>query len=134
MIKRPLNPRFSAAVREGRKTTTIRDGIWPVGVPIMLYNWSGLPYRSPQVDVAVVIVRGFWAIDIGRWNDDGMLYVCGMEDSTPIYQTEGFASQAEMDDWFRPLLKRRQGVTKHIMLFRLATAAEVKGKAGKGES
>ena len=37
--------------------TTIRDKPWPIGVPIMLYYWSGKPYRSKQVDIAPVIVR-----------------------------------------------------------------------------
>ena len=66
MIKRPLNPRFSDAVREGRKFTTIRADLWPVGVPIMLYNWSGAAYRSKQIDVAAIIVQGFWLIEITR--------------------------------------------------------------------
>ena len=60
MIKRPLDPKFSDAVREGRKVTTIREKPWPVGKPIMLYNWSGIPYRSKHIDVASVKVSGFW--------------------------------------------------------------------------
>lgn len=40
MIKRPLDKRFNAAVLTGKKFTTIRGKPWPVGVPIMLYNWS----------------------------------------------------------------------------------------------
>ena len=127
MIKRPLNPRFSNAVREGRKTTTIRDGIWPVGVPIMLYNWSGVPYRSPQVDVAAVVVLGFWAVEIHRTQGNGVFYTHQLIHEKPLYETEGFASFVEMDDWFRPLIKPGCVVEKHVMLFRLATEAEVKG-------
>ena len=124
MIKRPLNACFSDAVREGRKTTTIRDKAWPLGVPIMLYNWIGAPYRSKHVDVAAVIVRGTWVIDIFRCHDDFMVYDCGPGQRT-LYDGEGFASQAEMDDWFRPLVKPGGMKTKHIMLFRLATEAEL---------
>jgi hypothetical protein len=127
VIKRPLNPRFSNAVREGRKTTTIRDGIWPVGVPIMLYNWSGTPYRSKQVDVAAVLVREARAIRITHREDGGMLYAYGQQSERYIHETEGFSNRLEMDCWFRPLVKPGQTITKHLMLFRLATEAEVKG-------
>ena len=68
MIKRPLNSRFSDAVLEGRKVTTIRDTPWPVGKPIMLYNWSGAAYRSPQIDVAAVLVVETTLIRIGTAN------------------------------------------------------------------
>jgi hypothetical protein len=40
MIKCPLSPQFSDAVRNGVKTTTIRSKPWPIGRPIMLFNWS----------------------------------------------------------------------------------------------
>jgi hypothetical protein len=130
MIKRPLNPRFSDAVREGRKTTTIRDKAWPVGVPIMLYNWSGEPYRSKQVDVAAVVVRGIGGFDIRHTEDGRMFYIGGFQQGKPIFEMEGFESQAAMDDWFRPLVKPGCVAEKRVMLFRLATEAELKGIAG----
>jgi len=55
MLKRPLNSRFREPLLRDEKTTTIRDKTWPVGVPIMLHNWSGAAYRSKQIDVAPVI-------------------------------------------------------------------------------
>lgn len=119
MIKRPLDPKFSEAVKEGRKFTTIREKPWPVGTPIMLYNWSGKPYRSKHVDVAPVKVEGFWTIRITRNADDFMSYEYGMENAKPIHETEGFESAAEMDDWFRPLLKPGQTVEKALMRFSL---------------
>ena len=120
MIKRPLNPRFSTAVLEGRKFTTIRKTPWPVGVPIMLYNWSGAAYRSPQVDVAPVIVMGFWTIKIAHLSDNGdMRYAYGMETSTPLYQSEGFNAASEMDEWFRRLVNPGQILTATLMRFRL---------------
>jgi len=120
MIKRPLNPRFTQAVLEGRKFTTIRENPWPVGVPIMLYNWSGAAYRSPQVDVCPVIVLGFWPITIAQTEAGEMRYAYGMDCGMALHETEGFESRAVMDEWFRPLVKPGQSVTKHLMRFRLA--------------
>jgi hypothetical protein len=120
MIKRPLNARFSDAVREGRKITTIRNKPWPVGRPIMLYNWSGAAYRSKHVDVVAVEVIEVREIRITRRDDGGMLYAYGQPAERPIHETEGFGSRAEMDDWFRPLLKPGQTVTKILMSFEFA--------------
>ena len=117
MIKRPLNAQFSNAVLEKRKITTIREKPWPVGVPIMLYNWTGAAYRSKQIDVAPVIVKGFWTIRITHREDGGMLYAYGRANETPLHETEGFASRAEMDVGFRPLVQRGQTVEKTLMLF-----------------
>lgn len=119
MIKRPLDPRFSEAVKEGRKLTTIRENPWPVGKPIMLYNWSGKPYRSKHVDVSPVKVSGFWTIRITRNDDDSMSYECGMENAKPIHETEGFDSVEAMDAWFRPLVKPGQTIEKSLMRFSL---------------
>ena len=120
MIKRPLNPQFSSAVLEGRKFTTIRKNPWPVGVPIMLYNWSGAAYRSKQVDVAPITVMGFWTIKIAHLASDGaMRYAYGMENEKPLYQTEGFGSGDEMDEWFRRLVKPGEIFTATLMRFRL---------------
>ena len=117
MIKRPLNPQFSTAVLEGRKFTTIREKPWPVGVPIMLYNWSGLPYRSKQVDVCPVKVIFTQPITITHWDNGIMLfdYPCNW----PLWEGEGFDSGDAMDDWFRPLVKPGQTVFKHLMQFKL---------------
>ena len=122
MIKRPLHPQFSDAVREGRKFTTIRDKDWPVGKPIMIYNWTGAAYRSPQQDVAPVVVSGFWPIAITHQPDGTMDYEYGMENAKPLHETEGFPSREALDDWFRPLVKKGQTVIKHLMRFRLATS------------
>lgn len=118
MIKRPLNPRFREPVLAGEKTTTIRDKAWPVGVPIMLYNWTGAAYRSKQSDACPVIVRGFCTIRITHREDGGMIYAYGRVNERPLHETEGFTSRAEMDEWFRPLVKRGQTVEKTLMSFR----------------
>ena len=77
MIKRPINPRFAEAILSERKTTTIRDFPWPVRTPIMLYHWSGKPYRSKHVDLEPIIVTGFWTIRIRHQKNGKMRYTCG---------------------------------------------------------
>lgn len=123
MLKRPLNPRFTAAVREGRKITTIRDSLWPIGTEIMLYNWTGAAYRSKQADVAVVKVQGYWPIEITHFAGGHMRYDCGMESGKFLYETEGFATREELDEWFRPLVKPMHTVNKFLMRFRLVKVA-----------
>jgi len=117
MIKRPLDPRFNKSVLAGKKTTTIRNKPWPVGVPVMLYNWSGAPYRSKQINVAAVVVKGFWTIRITRERDDSMSYECRKKSPPALHESEGFASQREMDEWFRPLVKVDETIEKSLMLF-----------------
>lgn len=133
MIKRPLHARFREAVLRDEKTTTIRAKAWPVGVPIMLYNWSGAAYRSKQIDVSPVIVRGWWTIRITRLNrGDIMVYRCGKESGPALYQSEGFASQEEMDEWFRPLVKPGKTIEKTLMLFSRSNARSEPQVPGRG--
>jgi hypothetical protein len=124
MIKRPLNTRFSTAVLEGRKTTTIREKPWPVGVPIMLYNWSGAAYKSKQIDVAAVMVEGVHPIEISHDEKMGMRYSIYAVEKIALWSTEGFASRAEMDAWFRSVVKPGQTVVKTLMRFRLHAKSE----------
>lgn len=119
MIKRPLHPRFSQAVLEERKFTTIREKPWPIGVPIMLFNWAGKAYRSKHLNITAVIASGFWTIHIEHGADGTMHYTYGMEHKQPLHQTEGFESQADMDDWFRKLVPPGHTITQHLMRFRL---------------
>ena len=123
MLKRPLNPRFRAPVLRDVKTTTIRDKPWPVGVPIMLYNWSGAAYRSKQADVAAVMVEESLELVITRDMDDGGIVFCRDHiDGIPLHQTEGFDAAGQMQDWFRKVVKPGQTVTKHLMRFKLLPA------------
>ena len=120
MIRRPLNERFAEKVLAGIKTTTIRDKEWPVGVPIMLFRWSGKPYRSKQINIAPVVVERTGSIDI--WTRaDGVKFLTQMPLRAMLWKSEGFNSKAEMDEWFRPLVKPGKGVCKAIMQFRLWT-------------
>ena len=123
MMKRPLSPQFREPVLAGKKTTTIRDNPWPVGVPIMLYNWSGAAYRSKQIDVAAVIVEQAHEIRITHRDDGGMVFAFAERGERRIHETEGFASRAELDAWFRPLVPRGETATKVMMHFRLAEVA-----------
>lgn len=101
MIKRQMDKRWERLVREGVKDITIRDDLWPVGVPIQLFYWAGKKGRSERKDFARVMVRGYWTISILKDQLGNVRYVCGMESERPIYQREGFGSQEEMDNTFR---------------------------------
>lgn len=134
MIKRPLDPRFSEAVKSERKFTTIRDKPWPTDKPIMLYNWSGKPYRSPQIDVAPIVVLGYWTIRITHHFDGTMNYEYGMENAKPLWETEGFESQKELDDWFRPLIMRGFKTPKYLMRFKLQPSKDSPFRYKLGET
>lgn len=119
MIKRPIHERFNRKILDGIKVTTIRGNAWPVSQDIMLYNWSGKPYRSKQRDVVVIRVRGFWTIQIQRTLDDQMIYKAGAALIPKIHETEGFDSVEEMDSWFRRLVKPGHMIEQSLMLFRV---------------
>lgn len=117
MIRRPITQIFNAPLLAGVKTTTIRPKPWPVGVPIMLYNWSGAAYRSKQADVAVVSVREVRPISITRLSDVEMVYAYGEPEARRLHETEGFGSREELDSWFRPLVGSGETVVKWMMFF-----------------
>lgn len=121
MIRRPLHERFSGVVRSGVKTTTMREKAWPVGALILLYNWSEKPYRSKQVEVAVVVVEQAVEVCITRTVEDKMHFermeVLG--DSPSLWQTEGFESREEMQDWFLPLVKPGRTIKRKLMRFKM---------------
>lgn len=128
MIKRPLNSRFSNAVLEGRKITTIRDNPWPVGKQVMLYNWTGAAYRSKQKDVAAVTVLASSPVTISRVGD-AMAYT--IKDTWPIgplWKTEGFDSQEDMDSWFRAKTKPSQPTEKALMHFSYVASRRIHDK------
>lgn len=126
MIKRPLNARFSQAVLEGRKFTTIREKPWPTKTPIMLYNWSGIPYRSKHINIGTVVVSGWWLMKITHITDGKMQYAYGLENPHSLYEVEGFNSQDELDEWFRAIVKPGQSVSMYLMRFRLVKAAHTR--------
>ena len=119
MIKRTLDPRFTQAVLDGRKFTTIREKPWPVWKDIMLYNWSGAAYRSKQRDVAAVIVESETEILI---SNDGytVTFYPDNVDGIPLHKTEGFESLSDLQAWFAKGGKPGEMATKHLMRFRLA--------------
>ena len=122
MIKRPLNIRFSTPVREGQKFTTIREKPWPVGVPIMLYNWSGAAYRSPQIDVAAVEVEEVLEMIVTHDRDGGIVFGRDKIDGIPIHQTEGFDDAGQMQEWFAKVVPVGKTVELALMRFRLLNA------------
>jgi hypothetical protein len=120
MIKRPLHERFSNAVREGRKFTTIRSKPWPCWKPIMLYNWSGAAYRSKQVDVAAIEVEEVLEIVVTHDRDGGIVFSRDKIDGIPIHKTEGFADAGQMQEWFAKAVPKGSTVELSLMRFRLA--------------
>lgn len=140
MLKRPVNSRFNDRIRAGIKITTIREKPWPSGKPIMLYNWSGKPYGSPQRDVCAVEVFHTKPITITKTADGAMSYspnvvlplpstltgnemVDPIEQSSirflPLWQCEGFDSQDDMDAWFRAVLKPGTTTEMHLCRFKV---------------
>jgi hypothetical protein len=119
MIRRPINARFASAVRRGEKTTTIREKAWPVGVPIMFYAWTGAAYRSQQREICPVIVTETTPISITRPVRGHVWYSLDLDllRGRALWQTEGFASQEDMDDWFTATIKPGRCVERHLMLF-----------------
>lgn len=119
MHKRPVNSQFNAAIQSDIKVTTIRNKPWPIGVPIMLYNWSGKAYRSKQIDLCPIVVDSASPIDITHHEDGSLSYRYNLfsANQRPIHQTEGFPSQEAMDTWFRPLVKPSTTQTAHLMRF-----------------
>lgn len=86
----------------------------------MLYNWSGAAYRSKQIDVAAIIVAEVQPIEIAMPDFGEPAYTprkldCGC----PLWVSEGFASQDDMDSWFYKVVKTGETVTKSLMRFSL---------------
>lgn len=117
MIKRPLHQQFGDAVLEDRKITTIRRTPWPIGKPIMLFHWAGVAYRSKHVDVAAVVVVETCEIRIAHRSDGRVFFDRSNHLPRPLWDCEGFASQAEMDQWFRSALRGGAMETRHLMRF-----------------
>ena len=116
MIKRPLHPQFIDAVLTGGKFTTIRGKPWPCWTPIMLYHWSGAPYRSKHVDVAVIEVEEVLEIVVTHDHDGGVVFSRDKVDGIPIHRTEGFADLGQMQEWFAKVVP--VGKTKGLALMR----------------
>jgi hypothetical protein len=123
MIKRPLAEQFHQKVLDGIKVSTIRPNPWPVNVPIQLFRWEGLPYRSKHVNGPAVIARSANRIMIASDAAGVISYHLTDYDLCAaikdLYVIEGFDSQEKMDDWFRRLVKRGQTIQSYQMLFSL---------------
>lgn len=120
MIRRPLHPRFAEPVLARIKTTTFRDAAWPVGVPIMLYHWTGRPYKSPQQSLAPIAVESVTPIRIEA-NRAGEIIVRDSDGALIPHPwiDEGFDSAEDFASWFRPLLKGGGVLLRQMMRFNL---------------
>ena len=123
MIKRPLSDQFHQKVLDGIKVSTIRPNPWPVNVPIQLFRWEGLPYRSKHVNGPAVIARSADRIMIASDAAGVISYHLASDNLrhaiTDLYVIEGFDSQEKMDDWFRRLVKPGQTIQSYQMFFSL---------------
>ncbi len=123
MIKRPLAEQFHRKVLDGIKISTIRPNPWPVGVPIQLFRWEGLPYQSKHVNGPAVIARSADPITIASDEVGAISYYLVGDDLrhaiTDLHVIEGFDSQEDMDTWFRRLVKPGQTIQSYQMLFSL---------------
>jgi hypothetical protein len=123
MIKRPLAEQFHQKVWDLIKISTIRPNPWPVGVPIQLFRWEGLPYRSKHVNGPAVIARSANRIMIASDAAGAISYYLAGDDLRhaikDLYVIEGFDSQEDMDTWFRRLVKPGQTIQSYQMLFSL---------------
>lgn len=102
------------------KVTTIRDKAWPTNTPIMLYSWTGKPYRSKHLDLTPIIVESIHPI-IFHLSTDGTLSYIHATEPCPwldrLWYHEGFKSEQELIDWFTPILPKENPVTKYLMKF-----------------
>jgi hypothetical protein len=119
MIKRPLHYRFSDAVLEERKITTIREKPWPGGTPIILYNWEGKAYRSKHSDVAVIEMVELSLVRIQHHPEGLVDYSHAIRLPRELWSCEGFESEDEMDAWFRKVVKPGSVECRWLMRFRL---------------
>ena len=128
MIKRPLDKRFGAKVLAGVKRSTIRDKVWPMGVPIMLYSWPGRAYEKgvKHIDVAVVMVQHVEKVILFKVGDEVKYSTANGQELTKslLAEVEGFGSVEEMDAWFRPLVPAEGCEEKWMHTFKLVRAAD----------
>lgn len=117
MLKRPLKTHFREKVLKGIKTTTLRDTPWPIGKPIMLYSWSGKPYRSKQDDLVPVEVLDINQVVITHFKITEMIVYWGY--TNECWHKEGFDSQKDMDNYFKSCIKPGKNVTKYMMTFKV---------------
>lgn len=119
MIRRPLHVQFNDEVLEERKITTIRREPWPLGVPIMLYNWAGVAYRSNQINVATVEVIEERPITIEVPVFSEIYFSISRVAGRPLWACEGFRDRDSMDSWFYREVKLGTSEVRHLMQFRL---------------
>lgn len=113
--------RFRQPILEEVKFTTIREKPWPIGVPIMAYEWLGTPYRSKQAEICPVIAEKTTLIEI--WTcvkGEAITFTPAkkIHGDVPLWKCEGFHDEREMKDHFLSKLGPDQKVTMHLIRFR----------------
>ena len=109
MRVRMFKPRFAPLVKSGAKRQTIRP--LPKRVPNIgdlesWRQWSGLPYRSPQVELAEVRITMLEvfallnAADFGLVGDPMREAWLGINSWNAFARADGFGSMEELVKWF----------------------------------
>lgn len=106
-----FKPEFGGKVISGQKRQTVRPT--PKRMPLpgeceSWRRWTGKPYRSPQVELAKVIivsVHDFWFNGVTILLDDPKAEKGLMSDSQQqeIAKADGFINLKEMADWFEKM-------------------------------
>jgi hypothetical protein len=103
MIVKLFKPEFAEKIRAGIKRSTIRPRPerWPqIWTPISLRQWSGKPYRSPQIILATATITAarYCTVRAGSIEIDRReLDYC---DLCALAAKEGFDDFAQMLFWF----------------------------------
>lgn len=102
-----FQPRFAALVESGNKTQTIRPTRkrpLQVGESVSLRKWSGVPYRSPQIELRTAWIVGVVPVKLEQYRADMMItvntYTLYSDQACAFAWADGFPHLASMFDWF----------------------------------
>jgi hypothetical protein len=105
-----FKPQFAPLVKSGVKRQTIRPfpkRMPKVGDKESWRQWSGLPYRSPQVELARVELTRIKTISLVRPAQNGSIPIAYYEHQSlsdaellELCKRDGFSSTEEMFVWF----------------------------------
>ena len=98
---RLFKPRFAPLVASGLKLQTVRPTpkrMPHIGDPISLRQWSGLPYRSKQINLASSTITRLARCSI---DSSGITLDGSPTDPNAFALADGFPSFPDLLDWFR---------------------------------
>lgn len=95
-----FKPQFAAAIKSGAKCQTVRPT--PKRLPIAgefisLRQWSGKPYRSPQIELRTSVIRKVARVEITM---TGVVVDSYAEDCEAFAHADGFDNFFDLRKWF----------------------------------